>query len=121
MIKILIGQLLKKNLMPSKLCPACACIKLKSSFTGTEFKRLDDNNEKVGICKFCQAMQREKGLLLQCTSCFSFRAETDYPPREKHWRWSSKRVCRWCNPKKHVVCVICFVSDNIFLIVNGFV
>ena len=52
-----------------------------------------------------QAIQKEKQLPLQCTSCFSFRAETDYPPRETHWTWSSKRVCRWCNPKKK--CSVC--------------
>ena len=91
--------------MPCKLCQGCACIKPKSSFTDTEFKRLDDNDIKVGICKFCQAIQREKKLPLQCTSCFSFRAETDYPPRETHWTWSSKRVCRHCKPKKK--CSVC--------------
>ena len=96
---------IERDLMPCKLCPTCGTIKLKSSFTDTEFKRLDDRNQKVGICKFCQAVQKEKGLPLQCTYCFSFRAETDYPSRETHWRWSSKRVCCWCDPKKK--CSVC--------------
>ena len=98
---------IERDLMPCKLCPTCARIKLKSSFTETEFKRLDDNNQKVGICKLCQAIQKEKQLPLQCTSCFTWRAETDYPPKERHWSWSSKRVCKWCNPKK--TCSMCKV------------
>ena len=42
---------IERDLMPCKLCPTCGCIKLKTSFTDTEFKRRDDNNEKVGICR----------------------------------------------------------------------
>ena len=61
---------IEKELMPSKLCPTCGCIKLKTSFQATEFKRLDDNNQKVGICNLCQAVQKEKGLPSQCTYCF---------------------------------------------------
>ena len=95
---------------------------MKSSFTETEFKRVDDNNENIGIWKFCQAVQREKTLPLQCTSCFSFRAETDYPPRERRTGRGAPNVfVVGVILKRSVVYVNCFASDNISRIKNGFV
>ena len=41
----------------------------------------------------------------RCTFCFSFRVDTDVPPKETHWKWSSKRVCRHCDPRKK--CSVC--------------
>ena len=96
---------IEKELMPCKLCPACGFVRLKTSFTETEFKRLDDNNVLVGSCRLCQAEKKAEGLPLQCTYCFSYRAETDFPLKERHWKASSKRVCCWCDLKK--VCSLC--------------
>ena len=45
---------IEKELTPSKLCPTCGFVKLKTSFTDTEFKRVDDNNVLVGSCRLCQ-------------------------------------------------------------------
>ena len=96
---------IEKELMPSKLCPTCGSVKLKTSFTETEFKRLDEKNQLVGSCKLCQAEKKAEGIPLQCTYCFTYRAETDFPQKERHWRASSKRVCCWCDPRK--VCSVC--------------
>ena len=84
------------EVMPSKLCPTCGFVKLKTMYAVTEFKRLDDNGALVGSCKLCQAEKKAEGIPLQCTYCFSYRAETDFPVRERHWKASSKRVCCRC-------------------------
>ena len=54
---------IEKGLMPCKLCQGCGCIKLKSSFTETEFKRLDDNNSKIGICKCVIPVMKSESFL----------------------------------------------------------
>ena len=58
---------IEKELMPCKRCPTCGFVKLKTSYTETEFKRLDDNNVLVGSCRLCQAEKKADGLPLQCT------------------------------------------------------
>ena len=90
---------IEKELMPSKYCPVCGCVKFKTSFTATEFKRTDENNFLVGACKLCQAEKKEAGIPLQCTFCFRYRADTDFPVKERHWSNSHKRVCRLCVTK----------------------
>ena len=77
---------IERDLMPCKLCPTCGCIKLKTSFTDTEFKRRDDNNEKVGICRLCQSLQRREGpaftmyllLFLSCRDRFPSKRKAFY-------------------------------------------
>ena len=81
---------IEKELMPCKLCPTCGFVKFKTSYTDTEFKSLDDNNELVGSCRLCQAETKAEGIPLQCTYCFVYRAETDFPLKERHWKASSQ-------------------------------
>ena len=62
---------IEKELMPCKLCPTCGCIKLKASYTETEFKRLDDNDVLVGSCKLCQADKKSRRTTLTVYALFS--------------------------------------------------
>ena len=110
---------IEKEFMPSKLCPTCGSVKLKTSFTETEFKRVDERNQLVGSCKLCQTEKKAEGIPLQCTYCFTYRAYTDFPEKERHWSASSKRVCCWCDPRKNVVFVRSCGIDNISQIESG--
>ena len=62
--KDIVWPTIEKEHMPCKRCPTCGHIKLKKSFTETEFKRLDDNDILVGSCKMCQAERKSRRIAL---------------------------------------------------------
>lgn len=54
----------EKELMLSKCCPTCGFVKFKSSHSSTVFKRVDDNNQRIGSYKLCLAKQKADGFPL---------------------------------------------------------
>ena len=55
---------IEKELMPSKLCPTCGSVKLKTSFTETEFKRLDEKKINWSALANCVKQKRRQKAFL---------------------------------------------------------
>ena len=114
-------QQIEKDMMPCKLCPTCGCIKLKTSFTITEFKRLDENNEKSVYVSYVK-QYKERRIYL-CSVRIAFRSvRSQITLRERHIGAGALSVfVVTVILKRNVVYVTCIANDNIFLIRNGFV
>ena len=99
--------------MPSKVCPQCGIMKKFKAYSGTEWKRVDKNNNHLGNCMMCIAKHKAEHCPCQCTTCFRWRAATAFPKDKRHWQSSHNRVCVECFDKRE--CKVCKIEKPEFM------
>ena len=99
---------IEEEFMPSKLCPQCGYMKKLQAYTGTEWKRVDSNNNRIGNCMMCLAAHKADNCPCQCTTCFRWRPEAAFPENKRGWQSSHNRVCEDCIERRQ--CKSCSIK-----------
>ena len=90
--------------MPNKYCPACAILKPKQEYAGSEWNK--DNQR--GNCKKCIAIRTKDGAPYECNVCYEWFCAEAFLPQQLHHAATHTRVCLGCLETR--TCISCHVE-----------